>query len=74
MAIAVDHITLAEVDEGLGTCWIGTFSQENVKNILGIPDKNKVVTLFPLGFPKKERGVKSRKPLDDIACYESFKQ
>ena len=73
LAIAVDHMTLAAVDEGLGTCWIGAFSQEKVKNILGIPGKHKVATLFPLGFPKKERGVKSRKPLEEIVCYESFK-
>jgi nitroreductase len=74
LAIAVDHMTLAAVDEGLGTCWIGLFSQEQVKSILGIPDKYKVVTLFPLGFPKKEKGFKSRKPLDKIVCYESFKE
>jgi len=74
LAIAVDHMTLAAVDEGLGTCWIGLFSQKQVKNILNIPDKYKVVTLFPLGFPRKERGVKSRKPLGDIVCYESFKE
>ena len=72
IAIAVDHMTLAAVDEGLGTCWIGLFSQEQVKNIVGIPDKYKVATLFPLGFPKKERGVKSRKPFDDIVYHESF--
>ncbi len=74
LAIAIDHMTLAAVDEGLGTCWIGAFSQEQVKNILGIPDKYKVVTLLPLGFPKRERGVKSRKSLDEIVCYESFEE
>jgi len=74
LAIAADHMTLAAVDEGLGTCWIGAFSQEKVKNILGIPNKHKVVTLFPLGFPKKKRGVKSRKPLDEMVCYESFEE
>ena len=74
IAIAVDHMTLTAVDEGLGTCWIGLFSQEQVKNILVIPDEYKVVTLFPLGFPKKERGFKSRKPLDEIVCHESFEE
>lgn len=74
LAIAVDHITLAAVNEGLGTCWIGSFSQEQVKNILGIPDKYKVVILTPLGFPQKEKGVKYRKYLDEIVCYESFKE
>ena len=44
LAIAIEHIVLAAVDEGLGTCWIGAFSQENARRILGIPDKYKVVT------------------------------
>lgn len=34
-AIAVDHMTLAAVEEGLGTCWIGAFDekkgQRNIK-------------------------------------------
>ena len=37
LAIAVDHMTLAAVDEGLGTCWIGAFSQEKARNILKVP-------------------------------------
>ena len=74
VAIAIDHITLAAVDEGLGTCWIGAFSQERVKRILNVPDKYEVVALLPLGFPEKERGVKPRKSLDEIVCYESFKE
>jgi nitroreductase len=74
LAIAVDHMTLAAVDEGLGTCWIGAFSQEKVKEILKIPGKYTVVTLFPLGFPKRETGTKFRKSLEQIVCYETFKE
>ena len=37
LAIAIDHMTLAAVDEGLGTCWIGAFSQESAREILNIP-------------------------------------
>ena len=72
VAIAVDHMTLAAVDEGLGTCWIGSFSQEKVREILGIPDRYRVVALLPLGFPQRESATKQRKPLDQIACYEAF--
>ncbi len=72
VAIAVDHMTLAAVDEGLGTCWIGSFSQEKVREILGIPDRYRVVALLPLGFPRRESAAKQRKPLDRIACYETF--
>lgn len=72
LAIAVTHMTLAAVEEGLGTCWLGAFSQEGVKEILKIPDKYRVVTLFPLGFPKRGRKVKTRKSLEEIVCYETL--
>lgn len=51
LAIAVDHLTLAAVAEGLGTCWIGAFSEEQVKQVLGVPADGKVVALTPLGYP-----------------------
>jgi len=51
VAIAVDHLTLAAVAEGLGTCWIGAFDEKKVKSLLGIPEEVKVVALTPLGYP-----------------------
>lgn len=72
LAIAVDHITLAAVSEGLGTCWIGAFSQEDVKRILNIPKEYKVVALMPLGFPSDKKTEKTRKSLKEIICYEDF--
>ncbi len=30
VAIAIDHITLQAVAEGLGTCWIGSFYEDQV--------------------------------------------
>jgi len=53
VAIAVDHLTLAAVAEGLGTCWIGAFHEGDVKRLLGIPDDAKVVALMPLGSPAR---------------------
>ena len=72
LAIAVDHMTLAAVEEGLGTCWIGAFSQDEVKQILNIPDNCKVVALMPIGFPADKPGVKMRKDLKEIVCYENY--
>ena len=51
VAIAVDHLTLAAVAEGLGTCWIGSFNEDAVKKLLGIARAAKVVALMPLGYP-----------------------
>ena len=52
VAIALDHLTLAAVAEGLGTCWIGAFDEQAVKRLLEIPQEAKVVALTPLGFPE----------------------
>ncbi len=74
LTIAVDHMTLQACEQGLGTCWIGAFSQEEVKKILNIPDKYKVVALLPLGFPADSPRPKTRKSLKEIICYENFNQ
>ena len=73
LAIAVDHMTLAAVDEGLGTCWIGAFSQEQARDILKVPESCRIVALLTLGFPKEAGRPKVRKSMDEIVCYETFK-
>ena len=72
VAIAIDHITLAAVEEGLGTCWIGAFSQAKVCQILEIPDSFKVIELLILGYPADSPRPKLRKSLAEIVCYEKF--
>ncbi len=74
LAIAVDHMTLAAVEEGLGTCWIGAFTQDKVREILEIPEKYKVVALLSLGFPALSSPLKLRKSLEEIICYEKFSE
>ena len=54
VAIALDHLTLAAVAEGLGTCWIGAFEEPSIKHLLGVPAAVKVVAMTPLGYPASE--------------------
>lgn len=51
VAIAFDHLTLAAVEEGLGTCWIGAFDESQIKPVLNIPDHMKIIAMTPLGYP-----------------------
>lgn len=74
LAIAVDHMTLAAVDEGLGTCWIGAYLQEDTKAILRVPEKYTVICMLTLGFPQEPGRPKSRKSIDEIVCYETFRK
>lgn len=73
VAIALDHITLAAVEQGLGTCWIGLFDEQKVKDILGIPEQIRVVELMPLGYPADPSvKFKKRLPLSEIVKYERW--
>ena len=72
VAIAVDHMTLKAVEEGLGTCWVGDFDERKVKEALNIPDDVRVVTLLTLGYPKYVPGPRKRKKLEEIVAYEKW--
>ena len=73
VAIAMDHLSLAAAAEGLGTCWIGSFDEGLVKEILGIPSALRVVQLMPLGYPADPAVVsKSRLGLDALLHYERW--
>lgn len=72
LAIAVDHITLAAVEQGLGSCWIGAFYQEDVMKILDIPAQYKVAALLTLGYPRDQARFKNRKSLEEVVAYEGW--
>ena len=72
VAIAIDHMTLAAVEEGLGTCWIGAFFAAQAREILGIPENVPVVELLTLGYPTSIPGPSSRLPFDKIIKYERW--
>ncbi|MFA5008610.1 MAG: nitroreductase family protein [Candidatus Omnitrophota bacterium] len=73
LAIAIDHMTLAARELGLGTCWIGAFRQDEVKKILEIPKDIIVVELLCLGYEKEEsKQSKDRLELGKIAFLEKW--
>ena len=77
VAIALAHLTLAAVAEGLGTCWIGAFDEEAVKRLLDVPPKVKVVALTPLGYAASPDLIfpvddARRKPEHRIFCLDRY--
>ncbi len=71
-AIAIDHMTLAAVAEGLGTCWIGSFAQDACRELLGVPDSARIVELLPIGYPAGEATQRPRKDLDEVVCRDRY--
>jgi nitroreductase len=74
VAISMDHMSLQAVEEGLGTCWIGAFKEDEVKKILNVPQEMRVVEIMPLGYPKFLPDPKPRKELKETVFYNEYQQ
>lgn len=72
VTIALEHLILQAEEEGLGTCWIGSFEEGEVKSILNIPEDVKVLALTPLGYPAERPTDRGRKHLEDIVSYDGY--
>lgn len=70
--IAIEHMVLAATALGYGTCWIGAFSQEEVKKILKIPENLVVVALLPIGVPDERPLPRPRKAFKEIFFKDSY--
>lgn len=70
--IALTQIMLVAHDLGLGTCWIGAFYEDKVKELLKIPEEWTVVGLLVVGYPDEEPPPRPRKSLDEIVSENYF--
>ncbi len=77
---ATENLVIAATNEGLGTCWVGSFNEKQVKSLLKIPDHFKVVALMAVGYTRKKTtltrriaaAVRGRKKLEDIVSVEEY--
>lgn len=75
VSIAFTQLILAARAEGLGTCWVGAFNNEELKKLLGVPSEFEVVAVTPLGYPS-ESGIfiesENRKTMSEILSVNKF--
>ena len=73
VAIAIDHLTLAATELGLGTCWICNFDVEKYCEIFNTPENLEPIALIPIGYPvAKPIKVKQRKAIDQIVNWNQL--
>ena len=73
LAIALEHLALAAVGKGLGTCWVGGLDEDEVKRLLSIPDNVRVHLAMCVGYPASSwPGPRPRQLLDEIICYGRY--
>lgn len=72
VAIAIDHLTLAAVELGLGTCWVCNFDAKMCSEILKLPTHIEPLALIPIGYPAENAPEKKRKPTEEFVSWESY--
>jgi len=72
IGIASENICLQARAEGLGSCMIGWFDEDEVSRILEIPESKRVELLISLGYSTAEKRPKKRKSPGEVISYNKY--
>ena len=72
IGIAAAHMVLAAEAEGLGSCMIGWFNEDKMKEILGVPSSKRILLDIIIGYPAKPKKEKKRKSTQEICCHNKY--
>ncbi|HVP17948.1 MAG TPA: nitroreductase family protein [Spirochaetia bacterium] len=72
LAFASAHVVLQAVHEGLGTCCITTFDEEEVRDLLTVPFSMRVILLILIGYSAGEPEQTPRKTLKQISSRDHW--
>ncbi len=69
-SIVATQMMLAATAIGLGSCYVCSFNENKLKEILDIPGDYKVNCILPVGYPKDILPHNSRKELEEFVIYK----
>lgn len=71
-AAAIQNILLSACAFGLGTCWVGAFSEDDVRETLNIPVGTRPVALIPIGYSAESPSPRVKRLTNQIVHHETF--
>ncbi|MEW5814558.1 MAG: nitroreductase family protein [Spirochaetota bacterium] len=72
ITFAISFMMLQAEREGLGTCVITTYDEQEVKELLTVPYAMKVVMLLLVGYPEERPFPELRKSVASIVAYNHW--
>ena len=69
---AIENFLLKLTDLGLNSCWIGSYKDELIKQLLKIPEHIQVEAIIPVGYESGNAGKKRKKDLDTLIYWEEW--
>lgn len=65
--IATQNIWLQAVEMGLAACWVGALNENQVSQILDIPNHLRPVAILPVGYPAESSSPPTRRSIEEIS-------
>ena len=72
LGIAAAFMMLQATQEGVASCAMTTFDEQEVQDLLSMPHAMRVVVMLALGYTDQQLAAQSRKPLADIVAYNHW--
>ena len=70
--IAIENMVLAAWSLGVGSCWIGSFNEQKIKELLNVPEDWKIVALITFGYPTESPKPRKKKSKDELFSNNTF--
>jgi nitroreductase len=64
VGIAIEHMALAALEHGLGTCWCRLVDESKLQEIFKLPDYYKFVSMLLVGYPDQQPSPRPRKNVE----------
>jgi nitroreductase len=72
VAAAIENIMLAANAMGLGTCWVGNFSETKITVMMRCPDFVRPCALIPVGWPDEAPDAPARHEASEFVHLETY--
>jgi len=72
VAAAIQNFLLVATSEGLATCWVGAFDDEEVAEILDLPSYVRAVAIVPVGIGDEKPTKTERYDLKELIHYNKW--
>lgn len=71
-AAAIQNILLRAHSLGYGTCWVGSFFDEKLSELIEAPDHVRPLAIIPIGKPDEDSKAPPKRSLEEIIHKETF--
>ena len=72
VTIALQNMVVAVWVQGVGSCWMGAFDENRLKDTLNLPADSRIVGAVAFGIPDENPAQPTKKPLNEIVHFDKW--